>query len=295
MIYFCRHPTDISIKPERRSHVIYTIFRLLDFFKYTKEARISAYAAYAVYFTVLSVFPMLMLLLSIIHFLPIENDVLLSSIFAFVPSTFQPLVQSIIQDLDQKTTTTLVSVTAISTLWSSSKGIYGLYQGLNSVYQTTKTRGFFVKKGLCLLYTFFFVLVIILILMLLVFGNQLQLLMLHLIPVLQRFSGIISFLRSLLSVFLLICFFMVIYQVFPSKKLRLMAQLPGALFTTVCWMGLSFGFSIYIDNFGNYSYMYGSLTTIILLMLWLYLCMNIVLMGGAINVWLEEQRSRPSA
>lgn len=272
----------------------YTIFKLLDFWKHTREARISAYAAYAVYFTVLSVFPMLMLLLSIIHFLPIETDILLKSISAFVPSTFQPLVQSIITDLDQKTTTTLVSVTAVSTLWSSSKGIYGLYQGLNNVYHTTEVRGYIMRKGLCLLYTFFFVIVIVLILMLLVFGNQLQILLLHLFPILQEFSSIISFLRSLLSVFLLMCFFMVVYQVFPSKKLRLMAQLPGALFTTVCWMGLSFGFSIFIDNFGNYSYMYGSLTTIILLMLWLYLCMNIVLFGGAINVWLEDQQTRHS-
>lgn len=269
----------------------YTIFKLLDFWKHTREARISAYAAYAVYFTVLSVFPMLMLLLSIIHFLPIETDILLKSISAFVPSTFQPLVQSIITDLDQRTTTTLVSVTAVSTLWSSSKGIYGLYQGLNNVYHTTEVRGYIMRKGLCLLYTFFFVIVIVLILMLLVFGNQLQILLLHLLPILQEFSSIISFLRSLLSVFLLMCFFMVVYQVFPSKKLRLMAQLPGALFTTVCWMGLSFGFSIFIDNFGNYSYMYGSLTTIILLMLWLYLCMNIVLFGGAINVWLEDQQT----
>lgn len=269
----------------------YTIFKLLDFWKHIRDAHISAYAAYAVYFTVLSIFPMLMMLLSIIHFLPIETDILLKSISAFVPSTFQPLVRSIISDLDQKTTTTLVSVTAISTLWSSSKGIYGLYQGLNNVYHTTEARGYIMRKGLCLLYTFFFVIVIVLILMLLVFGNQLQILLLHLFPILQEFSSIISFLRSLLSVFLLMCFFMVVYQVFPSKKLRFLAQLPGALFTTVCWMGLSFGFSIFIDNFGNFSYMYGSLTTIILLMLWLYLCMNIVLFGGAINFWLEEQQT----
>ena len=265
------------------------LIKMNDFWQYTKDTHISAYAAYAVYFTILSVFPLLIMLLSVLHYLPIGPEQLTKIIIAYVPNTFQALIESVIHDLDTKTNTTLVSVSAISTLWTSSRGIHGLYRGLNNAYHVTENRGFIARKFLCFLYTFLFVIVIALILMFLVFGNQLQLLLFELLPRLESSARVISFLRSLFSIFLLICFFTIVYKVFPAKKLHLTAQIPGAFFTTICWMGLSFGFSIFIDNFSNYSYMYGSLTTIILLMLWLYLCMNIVLYGGTLNAWLAEQ------
>lgn len=65
-------------------------------------------------------------------------------------------------------------------------------------------------------------------------------------------------------------------------------QLPGALFTACAWQLISFVFSIYLDIFKGFSSMYGSLTTIILLMLWLYMCMYAILLGGEVNALLER-------
>lgn len=264
------------------------IYKLWEFFQYTKKAHIGAFAAYAVYFTMLSIFPMLMVLLSVLHYLPISTETLLATINAILPSHFEPLVESVIWELDQKTSTAILSISAVSTLWASAKGVHGLYRGINNVYNVTRERNYFFRMALCLFYTFFFVIVIILMLLLVVFGNQLQNLLLSLVPALKSSSKILAFLRSLLSIALMMCFFIALYKFFPLKKLHIVAQIPGALFSTVCWMALSFGFSFFVDHFGNYSYMYGSLTAIILVMLWLYLGMNIILYGGAINYWLDE-------
>lgn len=264
------------------------IYKIWEFLQFTKKAHVNAYAAYAVYFTMLAIFPMLMVLLSILHYLPISTQTLLNMINSIVPSQFEPLIESVIWELDQKTSTAILSISAISTLWASAKGIHGLYRGLNSVYNVKKERNYLFRMFLCIFYTFFFVIVMILMLLLVVFGNQLQILLLRLIPTLQSSSKILAFLRSLVSIALMMCFFMALYKFFPLKKLHMVAQIPGALFSTVCWMALSFGFSFFVDHFGNYSYMYGSLTAIILLMLWLYLGMNIILYGGAINYWLDE-------
>ena len=65
-------------------------------------------------------------------------------------------------------------------------------------------------------------------------------------------------------------------------------MLPGALISTVGWIGCSYGFSIYFNDFGNYSYMYGSLAAIALSFLWLYICMCILFMGAELNWFWDE-------
>ena len=79
-----------------------------------------------------------------------------------------------------------------------------------------------------------------------------------------------------------------IYRFLPNHKVRLRYQLPGAIFTAFGWALASFIFSIYMDIFRGFSSMYGSLTTIVLIMLWLYFCMYVLLLGGEINLFVEE-------
>lgn len=62
----------------------------------------------------------------------------------------------------------------------------------------------------------------------------------------------------------------------------------GAAFSAVGWMIVSWIFSVYLDIFKGFSSMYGSLTTIVLIMLWLYFCMYILLLGGEVNMILRD-------
>ena len=65
--------------------------------------------------------------------------------------------------------------------------------------------------------------------------------------------------------------------------------MPGAIFTAVGWITASFLISVYMDIFKGFTNMYGSLTTVVLIMLWFYFCMYILLIGGEINVLVEEK------
>ena len=85
------------------------------------------------------------------------------------------------------------------------------------------------------------------------------------------------------------------YKYLPDRselgKTTLKRQLPGAVFTACGWMVISFVFSIYMDIFKGFSTMYGSLTTLILILLWLYMCMYVILLGGELNATIERYRS----
>ena len=65
-------------------------------------------------------------------------------------------------------------------------------------------------------------------------------------------------------------------------------ELPGAVFTAIGWMVVSWIFSVYVDIFKGFSSMYGSLTTIVLIMLWMYFCMYSLLLGGELNMWVKD-------
>ena len=77
--------------------------------------------------------------------------------------------------------------------------------------------------------------------------------------------------------------------IIPNRKTRVIRELPGAIISAAGWILFSYAYSFYIDNMSNFSYMYGSLTAIVLCMLWLYFCMYIMFVGAEINVVLQNK------
>lgn len=98
--------------------------------------------------------------------------------------------------------------------------------------------------------------------------------------------------RTVMTLAVLTVFWDLVYKYLPNRratqKTTLRKQLPGAVFTAWGWLLISFIFSIYLDIFEGFSDMYGSMTTIVLIMLWLYLCMYVILLGGEVNALLEK-------
>ena len=127
-------------------------------------------------------------------------------------------------------------------------------------------------------------------LVVLVFGNRIQQILENSVPFLARVSAYIISIRTLLAIALMTISFSLMYKILPNTKTHLRHQIPGAVFSALGWMIFSLVYSIYIDNFSNYSYTYGSLAAVILLMLWLYFCMYIFLIGAELNMWIARMR-----
>ncbi len=273
-------------------HIKLFLGKLID---YMLDDRVSVYAAQVSFFVIISAIPLVMLLIPLIQFLiPLSQDTVTKAILAVLPSSeeTQRFVTSLLNDVYTNSASTIISVSAITTLWAASKGIYSLQQGLNSIAYTKETRNIVVQRLLSIVYTLGFIFVLIFTLGVLLFGNKLQLLLESWIPSLAYFSSVIILFRTGLSITLFMLFFVLIYTILPNKKLSFWKQIPGAAFTTFGWLIFSYVYSLYIDHVANFSYIYGSLTAIILLMLWLYICMNIVLLGAELNKMLEDRSIR---
>ena len=250
---------------------------------------ITVYAAQASFFIVLSSVPFIILLLTVLQFVPaVQQSDLLYLLSRLLPIEVQPLVYTIIGEIYSKSSAALLSVSSIVTLWSAARGIQGIERGLNRITGCPKRRGYVTSRLINSGYTIVFMAVCVMSLALLVFGTVLQNLALRFLPFLRFLSPYLISLRSILSLIILAVFFTGLYTFLPYEKMRLESQLPGAVFSTVCWILFSFAFSLYFKYFSRFSTMYGSLASVAVLMLWLYFCICILFMGAEINFHLSR-------
>lgn len=264
--------------------MIQKIYRLGRFAtKKFQHDNITAFSAQAAFFTLLSIFPFLMFLLTMIQYLPFTETTLLTYVNELFPSAISNFFITIITEIYTKSTGTLVSITAMTALWSSSRGFYALTRGLNAAYDIDETRNYFVIRFWSFLYTLLFAIALMVIIGLLVFGNSIFSWLSASFPELYRFALPIVVGRVLVSFLLMLFLFTMFYTFIPNRKSRFVDELPGALAASIGWIGFSYLYSYYIEHFSNYSRMYGSLTAIVLFMLWLYFCMNMLLAGAELN------------
>lgn len=256
------------------------------FMEECKDDKISAYAAQAAFFIMLSAIPFLMVFSSLLQYTPLTEEIVLEIVRRITPEYFAPFLLSIVDEVYNRSVG-LISVTAVLAIWSASKGVHYMADGLNSVNDLEETRNWFVLRFWAIVYTIVFLIAIVLSLVVLVFGNSLvEIATLH-IPILERALEVFSNLKGVVMFVMLILFFDVVFKTLPNRKLTLRSQLPGAIICSVAWNLFSFAVSIYVDYFNGFS-MYGSLTTIAMIMLWLYFCIYIMLLSAEVNAVFER-------
>lgn len=251
-----------------------------------QKMHIPVYASHASFFITLSAFPMLLLLVSILRYTGISVDALTELLEGIIPSALIPFVKKQIFSAYQSTTGTLLSLSALMALWSSSRGIYGLRNGLNSVYGVSENRGWFYTRVVSVGYTFAFLIVLLLTLVLHVFGTTL----LQLVPEGWAFFARILNQRFFLLLILQTVVFTAMYMVLPNRRNPLFDSFPGAVLSSIGWLILSDLYSRYVENFSGYANVYGSIYAVALSMLWLYCCVSILFYGGALNVYLTRDK-----
>lgn len=256
-----------------------------------QEHRLNASAAHAAYFMILSFIPCIILLFSLLQFTSIRKIDILFMVQHILPLNMLSFVTGIINEAYEKTATT-VSVSALATVWSAGKGMMALSQGLQWIAGIKETRNYFAVRLRSTLYTIVFLLSIIVFLLMGVFGNSLLDLITVKIPITAYVTSVIMEIKTIFLSLYAVVIFTLIYRFMPGNEMKITKHMPGAVLSAAGWMIFSYVFSIYIDRFDGFSNTYGSLTTIILIMLWLYFGMYIMLIGAEVNQLLEERREK---
>lgn len=253
------------------------------------QKNIPLHAAYAAYFLILSIFPALLLVLSMLRYTGLTVEDLIWVIGDFFPQPLMETAEELVYSIYFHSSSTVVGVAAVTTLWSASRGMYGILRGLNAIYGVSEDRGYLYTRGISVVYTFLFLLVLLLTLVLHVFGNSI-LKMLTMVDnkVLIFLMDLVDF-RFFLLLILQSLLFTLMFMTLPNKRNRFLDSLPGGVLSSLGWLVYSDLYSIYVEHFSNYANIYGSVYAIALCMLWLYCCMSILFYGGALNRYLMEK------
>lgn len=268
--------------------IIFIYESITKLMSYFKKAALSAFAGQAAFFMMLSFFPFFMFLLSLLRYTPFSEKTLMEIASPFVPEYFRDYLGNMISEIYNVQANAILPVTIIFAVWLGSKAFLSLIQGLNSVYNVNESRNYIVIRLYSFFYTIIFALLIIIMLTVIVFGNKLYYYIRQHFPFTEEKLASIINVRAIVSLIVLFLFFWLLYVILPNRKTNFSKQVPGAIVASFGWLAFSYVYSYYVDNISNYSRFYGAMTTMALLMLWLYACMYILFLGGLLNHILEN-------
>ncbi len=244
----------------------------------TGKDRISLYAAQASFFVITSVVPFVSLLLTIIGLvLPTKVPALSLS----GEDGLSVLLRTLGEGIREAPGVPLLSLSAVTTLWSASRGVSAIRRGIETVYRVDEGHSYVIHRLRSLVSTVIFLLSLTAAAVVLLFGDTLFGMLGENISLLFRRLRTPLFIAAMIVVFTAV--YVSVARRSTAMPSGIGSHLPGAVFSSLGWMVFSYGYSLYITYFPRASSIYGGLAAICLIMLWLYFCMLIFLFGAEVN------------
>ncbi|MGH0590365.1 YihY/virulence factor BrkB family protein [Bacillus mycoides] len=251
---------------------------------------VAGLSAQLAYFFLLAMFPGLVFLITLLGFIPIHTEDVLSLLEVYIPEEAMSLIEVNVDKVVNEKNGGILSFGLLSMLWFASNGVNAIMKAFNRAYDIKETRSFMVTRALSIIFTLAMIFMIVFALIIPVFGQVIGAAIFKILGLSESFSFTWSIARLVASFLVLFALFSFLYTFAPNRKLRRREIVPGALLATVGWVVVSYVFAYYVGEFANYANTYGGLGGVIILMLWFYLTAWVILLGGEINALLNFYR-----
>ena len=244
-------------------------------------------AAEMSYMLTLSIFPLILSLMAIFSIVGNTTFVnqSLDALSRIAPREVIFLIETVLKEVTVLKGRSIVAIIGfLTTLYLASNSISVIIKCINKSNKIQETRSFLHTKFLSVIMVFVYVVFLFLSVNLIVFGQSILKIVstyIRFIPI--EVSQLILFLRWPVTFILIFVLAVINYYVLPAKKVKIKSVIPGSIFFTIFWLIGSWLFSVYINNFGSYNKVYGSIAAFAILMVWLYFTSIIILIGGEIN------------
>lgn len=237
----------------------------------------------------LALFPVLICFISILGLFTDENIIgqIIKILTPFTPVNAINLIQGALKQIQNFSSGGLLTTSFLATVWLSTNGMWSMIKGLNRAYNVRETRPFLKVRALSLLMLIGMGVVIFLAVNFIVFGNVILKFIELLIHVPNNVSLTVLLVRWPISFLALYAMAYLVYCFAPNinvnKKIHSKAVVCGTLFFCIAWLLVSWGFGLYVENFGRYNQVYGTIGAVVVLLVWLYQTSLMILIGGEIN------------
>ena len=200
------------------------------------------------------------------------------------------LTASTISEVINSQNTGILGISGVLAIWAAASAFRAVIKGVNKAYDVDEDRSFIKRSIIGIISVIALALTIMCTLAMLVFGDLIGEFLNRFLPFEYLINFIWNILRYAIIIAMMIIVFAMIYKVAPAKRIKFRNVLPGAIITTIGWLIASLAFSYYVNNFSNYSRLYGSLWAVFVLMTWLFMTSIVFILGVEINSVLEKRK-----
>jgi membrane protein len=263
---------------------------LRELYQSSNEDGITNGAAVLGFYLTLAVFPAAILTMATIPYLPIQrvDQAIMDLLRQAMPPDAARMFTEVVEEVTREQRGGLLSFGILGTVWATSSGMYAVMQQLNVSYKVPEGRTFVRARLVAIGLSILCVLLVLTAFSLIVLGGVMQDWIGNRFGFNDALLAFFAGLRWVIIVLALLGAFAMTYYVAPNTKQRLLFVLPGSVIGTVVLIAASLGFSWYVQNFADYSAVYGSIGAVIALMLWLYIAGLALLIGSEVNALLEH-------
>jgi membrane protein len=240
------------------------------------------------YYFTLALFPMLIFLLSLISFIRGAEEIILGWLSTIMPEEAMGIVRGWVESVFEARNGGLLSFSLLFSLWTASFGVAALMQALNDAYKVKEGRPYWKAHLVALGLTIALSLLVMGGAFLITFGEKPAWWIAEFFRLASSFAVLWRAFSYIVGLGMLLIGMAVVFYVAPNVKQKWSWVLPGALFSVLAFIAVSFLFSVYLRYAPSYSLTYGSLGTFIVLMIWLYLLGLIMCIGGQINAEIQD-------
>ena len=259
-------------------------------YKRWSDNAITDRAAQLAYYFVFALFPFLSFLVTLTAYLPLQGAMqeLLARVNELMPGQAMAIVQDQLQKLLTVRRPRLLTVSLLLAVWSASRGVDAIRTALNLAYDVKESRPFWKTQGMAIAITVLGAVLVLVSITLISLGGKAGEWLAGQLGIQQMYAMIWAVLRWPITMFLIMLVAASLYYFLPDVEQEWRFITPGSVAGTSLWLLATWGFTQYVEHFGTYDVMYGSIGGMIVLLTWLYLTGLIFVLGGEINAILEH-------
>ena len=250
------------------------------------DNNINAHAAACAFYTFLSLVPFVALVSSILPYINITEEYIISHVGRYIPDAMEALIYTIVDDIFYAPSA-VIPISIVLTIWMSSRAFASMLRGIEDICNVRTYAPFLKRSLLACIYTIGLTALMVIVPLVWSIGHDL----------LETITGaggktiftVIVKLRFLVIILILTLIFMVLYRFSPGMKVKFLSLIPGAFISAVAWLLFSYVFALFMRYGSDFS-TYGSLAAIVICLIWIYWCMYIILLGAQINVFIASSK-----
>ncbi|MBC1560355.1 YihY/virulence factor BrkB family protein [Listeria booriae] len=257
-----------------------------------KSARVTSHAAQLTFYILLSILPMMLVFGNLIPLLPIPKEEIYNTLQTFMPPEVYDILHPVIESMLTNASGTAISLGLITAIWSASKCFSALQEVLNIVYQAPDRKNFIVTRIMSFLMMLVIIVVIGAVVFVFAFGEQIVTFLQDQFDLKLDALADLGAAKWFITPIFLFILFLIIYWLVPNVKWKIRKSVIGALFATIGWLAATELLSAYVSFQGDKILGFGSLSIMIVIMLWLYFVSIILLLGAFINVIIDSYKQQ---